>query len=33
MEFKTDSGVAQDLARYMVALISFPQGLRQHAAE
>ncbi len=32
-ELKADSGIAQDLARYMVALIPFPQGLRQHAAE
>lgn len=32
-ELKTDSEIAQDLARYMVALIPFPQGLRQHAAE
>jgi predicted RNase H-like HicB family nuclease len=32
-ELKADSGIAQDLASYMVALIPFPQGLRQHAAE
>lgn len=32
-ELKTDSEIAQDLARHMVALIPFPQGLRQHAAE
>jgi predicted RNase H-like HicB family nuclease len=32
-ELKADSGIAQELARYMVALIPFPQGLRQHAAE
>jgi len=30
---KSDPEVAQDLARYMVALIPFPEGLRQHAAE
>jgi hypothetical protein len=32
-ELKADSEVAQDLARYMVALIPFPEGLRRHAAE
>ncbi len=32
-DLKADSGIAQDLARYMVALIPFPQGLHQHAAE
>jgi predicted RNase H-like HicB family nuclease len=32
-ELKADSEIAQDLARYMVALIPFPQGLRQHAVE
>jgi predicted RNase H-like HicB family nuclease len=32
-DLKTDSGIAQELARYMVALIPFPQGLWQHAAE
>jgi predicted RNase H-like HicB family nuclease len=32
-ELKTDTEIAQDLARYMVALIPFPQGLRQQAAE
>lgn len=30
---KADPEVAQDLARYMVALIPFPEGLRQHAAQ
>jgi predicted RNase H-like HicB family nuclease len=32
-DLKADSEIAQDLARYMVALIAFPRGLRQHAAE
>jgi hypothetical protein len=32
-DLKADSEVAQDLARYMVALIPFPEGLRRHAAE
>ena len=32
-DLKADPGVAEDLARYMVALIPFPEGLRQHAAE
>jgi predicted RNase H-like HicB family nuclease len=32
-ELKADSGIAQELASYMVALIPFPQGLHQHAAE
>jgi predicted RNase H-like HicB family nuclease len=32
-DLKADSGIAQDLDRYMVALIPFPQGLCQHAAE
>lgn len=32
-ELKTDSEVAQDLATFMVALIPFPAGLRQRAAE
>jgi hypothetical protein len=32
-ELKADSEITQDLARFMVALIPFPQGLRQHAAE
>jgi predicted RNase H-like HicB family nuclease len=32
-DLKADFEVAQDLACYMVALIPFPQGLRQHAAE
>jgi predicted RNase H-like HicB family nuclease len=32
-ELKADPGVAQDVARYMVALIPFPEGLRQRAAE
>ena len=32
-DLKKDPEIAQDLARSMVALIPFPQGLRQHAAE
>jgi predicted RNase H-like HicB family nuclease len=32
-ELKADSGVAPDLANFMVALIPFPEGLRRHAAE
>jgi hypothetical protein len=32
-DLKADSEIAQDLATFMVALIPFPQGLRQHAAE
>ena len=32
-DLKADPEIAQDLARYMVALIPFPQGLHQHAAE
>ncbi len=32
-DLKADRVVAQDLARYMVALIPLPKGLRQHAAE
>ncbi len=32
-ELKADPEIAQDLARHMVALIPFPRGLRQHAAE
>jgi predicted RNase H-like HicB family nuclease len=32
-DLKADSGIAKDLALYMVALIPFPQNLRQHAAE
>ena len=32
-DLKADSEITQDLARYMVALIPFPQNLRQHAAE
>ncbi len=32
-DLKADHEVAQDLARYMVALIPLPEGLRQHAAE
>jgi hypothetical protein len=32
-ELKADSEIAQDLSRFMVALIPFPQGLPQHAAE
>jgi predicted RNase H-like HicB family nuclease len=32
-DFKADSEVAQDMARYMVALIPFPRGLGRHAAE
>lgn len=32
-ELKADSEIAEDLARYMVALIPFPASLRQHAAE
>lgn len=32
-ELKADPETAPDLARYMVALIPFPQGPRQHAAE
>ena len=32
-DLKADPEIAQDLARDMVALIPFPQGLHQHAAE
>jgi len=32
-DLKADPGVAEDLARYMVALIPIPEGLRRHAAE
>jgi predicted RNase H-like HicB family nuclease len=32
-DLKADPEVAQELARYMVALIPFPEDLRQHAAE
>ncbi len=32
-DLKADREVAQDLTRYMVALIPFPESLRQHAAE
>lgn len=32
-DLKADPGVAKDLVRYMVALIPFPEGLGQHAAE
>jgi len=32
-DLKADPEIAQDLARHMVALIPFPQDLRQHAAE
>ena len=32
-DLKADSEIAPDLARYMVTLIPFPQGLRQDAAE
>jgi predicted RNase H-like HicB family nuclease len=32
-DLKADRKVAPDLARYMVALIPLPEGLRQHAAE
>jgi hypothetical protein len=32
-DLKGDSGVAPDLANFMVALIPFPEGLRRHAAE
>ena len=32
-ELKDDPEFAQDLARYMVALIPLPESLRQHAAE
>jgi hypothetical protein len=32
-ELKADPEIAQDLARHMVALIPFPRGLCQHAAE
>lgn len=32
-DLKAVPEVAQDLARYMVALIPFPQNLHQHAAE
>jgi predicted RNase H-like HicB family nuclease len=30
---KSNSEVAPDLAKFMVALIPFPEGLRRHAAE
>jgi predicted RNase H-like HicB family nuclease len=32
-DLKGDPEIAQYLARYMVALIPYPQGLRRHAAE
>jgi hypothetical protein len=32
-DLKADREVAHELARYMVALIPLPEGLRQHAAE
>jgi predicted RNase H-like HicB family nuclease len=32
-DLKTNPEIAQDLTRNMVALIHFPQGLRQHTAE
>lgn len=32
-DLKADREVAQDLTRYMVALIPLPEALRQHAAE
>ena len=32
-DLKADPEIAEDLARYMVALIPFPQSLHQHAAE
>ncbi|MGH6811111.1 MAG: type II toxin-antitoxin system HicB family antitoxin [Methylocella sp.] len=32
-DLRGDFEIAQDLARYMVALIPFPKGLHQHAAE
>lgn len=32
-DLKTDSEVADDLRRFMVALIPFPSGLRQRAAQ
>jgi predicted RNase H-like HicB family nuclease len=32
-DLKADREVSQDLARYLVALIPLPEGLREHAAE
>lgn len=32
-DLKADAEVADELQRYMVALIPFPTGLRQHAAQ